>query len=256
METFQKRLKALSAKVEQEGIILDENQVAALEKAKAEKQAHGEIETYYPGFLVAQDTYYVGYIKGVGHIYQQTVIDTYSKIGFAKLYDRKNALVAADMLNDRVVPFFEQHDLKLMRMLTDETHEYELYLAIEDIDHSKIKAKSPQTNGICERFNRTIQNEFYAIAFRKKIYTSIEQLQADLDAWMNSYNTQRTHSGKYCFGKTPMQTFLDGIEVARRYQLQDAGKIQPDEPITCSSGCESENGCVSSQMASDTFFVR
>ena len=184
METFQKRLKALSTKVEQEGIVLDENQVAALEKAKAEKQAHGEIETYYPGFLVAQDTYYVGYIKGVGHIYQQTVI--YSKIGFAKLYDRKNALVAADMLNDRVVPFFEQHDLKLMRMLTDrgteycgnrETHEYELYLAIEDIDHSKIKAKSPQTNGICERFNRTVQNEFYAIAFRKKIYTSIEQLQ-------------------------------------------------------------------------------
>ena len=151
METFQKRLKALSTKVEQEGIVLDENQVAALEKAKAEKQAHGGIETYYPGFLVAQDTYYVGYIKGVGHIYQQTVIDTYSKIGFAKLYDRKNALVAADMLNDRVVPFFEQHDLKLMRMLTDrgteycgnrETHEYELYLAIEDIDHSKIKAKS------------------------------------------------------------------------------------------------------------------
>ncbi len=105
----------MSAKVEQEGIVLDENQVAALEKAKEEKQAHGEIETYYPGFLVAQDTYYVGYIKGVGHIYQQTVIDTYSKIGFAKLYDRKNALVAADMLNDRVIPFFEQHDLKLMR---------------------------------------------------------------------------------------------------------------------------------------------
>ena len=264
METFQKRLKALSTKVEQEGIVLDENQVAALEKAKAEKQAHGEIETYYPGFLVAQDTYYVGYIKGVGHIYQQTVIDTYSKIGFAKLYDRKNALVAADMLNDRVVPFFEQHDLKLMRMLTDrgteycgnrETHEYELYLAIEDIDHSKIKAKSPQTNGICERFNRTVQNEFYAIAFRKKIYTSIEQLQADLDTWMNSYNTQRTLR-KYCFGKTPMQTFLEGMEVARRYQLQDTGKIQPDEQVIGSSGCESENNCVSSQMASDTLFVR
>lgn len=169
------------------------------------------------------------------------------------------------MLNDRVVPFFEQHDLKLMRMLTDrgteycgnrETHEYELYLAIEDIDHSKIKAKSPQTNGICERFNRTVQNEFYAIAFRKKIYTSIEQLQTDLDTWMNSYNTQRTHSGKYCFGKTPMQTFLEGMEVARRYQLQDTGKIQPDEQVIGSPGCESENSCVSSQMASDTFFVR
>ena len=265
METFQKRLKALSAKVEQEGIILDENQVAALEKAKEEKQAHGEIETYYPGFLVAQDTYYVGYIKGGGHIYQQTVIDTYSKIGFAKLYDRKNALVAADMLNDRVVPFFEQHDLKLMRMLTDrgteycgnrENHEYELYLAVEDIDHSKIKAKSPQTNGICERFNRTVQNEFYAIAFRKKIYTSIEQMQTDLDAWMNLYNTERTHSGKYCFGKTPMQTFIERIAVARKYQLQNQEIIKPNDVNKTPSGCESEESCLTSQQIADSFWSR
>lgn len=177
----------------------------------------------------------------------------YSKIGFAKLYDRKNALVAADMLNDRVIPFFEQHDLKLMRMLTDrgteyygnrENHEYELYLAVEDIDHSKIKAKSPQTNGICERFNRTVQDEFYAIAFRKKIYTSIEQLQADLDTWMNSYNTQRTHSGKYCFGKTPTQTFIEGIAVARKYQLQNLEMIKPNEHDKISFGCEDEESCV------------
>lgn len=133
--------------------------------AKDEKQAHGEIETFYPGFIVAQDTYYVGHIKGVGHIYQQTVIDIYSKIGFAKLYYRKNVLVAADMLNDRVIPF--------LRMLTDrgteycgnrETHEYELYLAVEDIYHTKIKAKNPQTNGICERFNRTVQSESSVLA--------------------------------------------------------------------------------------------
>ncbi len=264
LETFQKRLKALSAKVEQEGIILDETQVAALEKAKAEKQAHGEIETFHPGFLVAQDTYYVGHIKGVGHIYQQTVIDTYSKIGFAKLYDRKNALVAADMLNDRVVPFFEQHDLKVMRMLTDrgteycgnrETHEFELYLAIEDIDHSRIKAKSPQTNGICERFNRTVQNEFYAIAFRKKIYTSIDQLQADLDAWMSHYNTERTHSGKYCFGKTPMQTVIEGIAVARRYDIQQQGKqYQQGETQYISTSCATENESLNLSMQSDNFF--
>ena len=263
METFQKRLKALSAKVEQEGIILDENQVAALEKAKAEKQAHGEIETYYPGFLVAQDTCYVGYIKGVGHIYQQTVIDTYSKIGFAKLYDRKNALVAADILNDRVVPFFEQHDLKVMRMLTDrgteycgnrETHEYE-YIFIEDIDHSRIKAKSPQTNGICERFNRTVQNEFYAIAFRKKIYTNIEQLQTDLDAWMNFYNTERTHSGKYCFGKTPMQTFIEGIIVDRKYQLQKQETIKTNETDKITFGCQCEESYVTSQQIPDSFSV-
>ena len=210
METFQKRWKHYPPKWNKRVSSL--TSYISHEKAKEEKQAHGEIETYYPGFLVAQDTYYVGHIKGVGHIYQQTVINTYSKIGFAKLYDRKNALVAADMLNDRVIPFFEQYDLKLMRMLTDrgteycenrENHEYELYLAVEDIDHSKIKAKNPQTNGICERFNRTVQNEFYAIASRKKIYATIEQLQNDLDTWMNSYNTERTHSGKYCFGKRP-----------------------------------------------------
>ena len=169
------------------------------------------------------------------------------------------------MLNDRVIPFFEQHNLKLMRMLTDrgteycgnrENHEYELYLAVEDIDHSKIKAKRPQTNGICERFNRTVQNEFYAIAFRKKIYTSIEQLQADLDAWMNSYNTQRTHSGKYCFGKTPMQTFIEGIAVARKYQLQNLEMIKTNEHDKISFGCEDEESCVTSQQTSDSFFVR
>jgi len=227
--TFQKRLKAVSVKAEQEGIILSDMQIAALEQAKEDRVANGEIETYHPGYLGAQDTYYVGHIKGVGHIYQQTFIDTYAKIGFAKLYDRKNALVAADLLNDRVLPFYEQYDLRLLRILTDrgteycgsrEHHEYQLYLAIEDIDHTKIKAKSPQTNGICERFNRTVKNEFYDIAFRKKIYSSIEQLQYDLDAWMIDYNTNRTHSGKYCFGKTPMQTFIESIDIAKEHYLE------------------------------------
>ena len=191
------------------------------------------------------------------------VIDTYSKIGFAKLYDRKNALVAADLLNDRVIPFFEQHDLKLMRMLTDrgteycgnrETHEYQLYLAVEDVDHTKIKAKSPQTNGICERFNRTVQNEFYAVAFRKKIYTSIQQLQTDLDLWMNSYNTQRTHSGKFCLGKTPMQTFMQGIAVARKYELDKEENLHNNEKNIDHSHCTGKKGYVNSQQTSDSFY--
>lgn len=229
LHTFKLRLKALEARSAQEGIVLTEAQLAALERAKEEKKAQGEIETHHPGYLGAQDTYYVGNIKGVGHIYQQTFIDTYSKVAFAKLYDRKNALVAADMLNDQVVPFFEQHDLRLLRVLTDrgteycgarEQHEYQLYLAIEDIDHSKTKAKSPQTNGICERFHRTIQDEFYAIAFRKKVYRSIQELQHDLDRWMHYYNQERTHSGKYCFGKTPMQTFQDSTPLARQKMLE------------------------------------
>jgi hypothetical protein len=199
-----------------------------MEKAKEEKKALGEIETHHPGYLGAQDTYYVGTIKGVGRIYQQTFIDTYAKIAHVKLYDRKNALVAADLLNDRVIPFYEQYDIPLLRVLTDrgteycgsrEHHEYQLYLAIEDIDHSRTKAKSPQTNGICERFHRTIQDEFYAVAFRKKIYRSIDELQKDLDLWMDHYNQERTHSGKYCYGKTPMQTWNDSLDLAKEKLL-------------------------------------
>lgn len=229
LHTFQRRLKALEAKLGQEpGRVLTESQVQAMEKAKREKEAHGEIDTAHPGYLGAQDTYYVGNIKGVGRIYQQTFIDTYTKVAMAKLYDRKNALVAADMLNDRVVPFFEAQQVPLLRILTDrgtefcgqrEHHEYQLYMAIENIDHTKTKARSPQTNGICERFHRTMQDEFYSIAFRKKLYANLEQLQTDVDAWLAEYNDNRPHSGKYCFGKTPMQTFRDSKHLADEKQL-------------------------------------
>lgn len=230
LETFSKRLKALEKKSAEEGLVLSESQLAALEKAKEEKQALGEIETHHPGYLGAQDTYYVGSIKGVGRIYQQTFIDTYTKVAFAKVYDRKNALVAADMLNDRVLPFFEEHNIPLLRILTDrgtefcgarEHHEYQLYLALEDIDHSRTKAKHPQTNGICERFHRTIQEEFYCVAFRKKIYESLEQLQVDLDTWIEGYNGNRTHTGKYCYGRTPLQTFLKSLPLAKEKMLSE-----------------------------------
>jgi transposase InsO family protein len=228
LQTFKLRLKALEAKVAQDGLILTEGQIIALERARDEKEAHGEIETEHPGYLGSQDTFYVGTLKGVGRIYQQTFVDTYSKVASAKLYDRKNALVAADMLNDRVLPFFEAHGIPLLRVLTDrgteycgarEHHEYQLYLAVEDIDHSKTKARSPQSNGICERFHKTLLQEFYQIAFRKKIYHTLDELQADLDTWLQEYNESRPHSGKYCFGKTPMQTFLDSLPLAREKML-------------------------------------
>jgi transposase InsO family protein len=235
LETFKKRLKALEAKAAQENLILTEEQVKALEKAKDEKESHGEIESLHPGYLGAQDTYYVGTLKGVGRIYQQTFIDTYCKVAFVKLYDRKNALIAADMLNDRVIPWYDEQEVKLLRILTDrgteycgnrERHEYQLYLAIEDIDHSKTKARSPQTNGICERFHKTIQDEFYAVAFRKKIYHSLEEIQEDVDKWIEEYNTERTHSGKYCFGKTPYQTFMDSKKLADDKMLD---RLQPTD---------------------------
>ena len=179
IETFNKRLLKLEEKMAKENLILTEAQLVAMERRKETKEAHGEIETEHPGYLGAQDTYYVGNLKGVGRIYQQTFIDTYAKVAHVKLYDRKNALVAADLLNDRVIPFYEDQAIPLLRILTDrgteycgrpEHHEYELYLAVENIDHSKTKARHPQTNGICERFHKTILNEFYQIAFRKKVY--------------------------------------------------------------------------------------
>jgi len=223
LETFKKRLKALEEKVAKEDCILTEAQLAALEKAKHQKEATGEIETEHPGYLGAQDTFYVGTIKGVGRIYQQTFIDTYSKVTAVKLYDRKNALVAADLLNDRVIPFFEGYSMPLLRILTDrgteycgkrEHHEYQLYLAVENIDHSRTKARSPQSNGICERFHKTILNEFYQIAFSKKVFTSIDELQKDVDEWVDHYNNDRPHTGKYCDGRTPIQTFKDSLHLA------------------------------------------
>ena len=230
LETFKKRLRALEEKIAKEELILTELQLAALEKAKEEKIAKGEIETHHPGYLGSQDTYYVGTIKGVGRIYQQTYIDTYCKIADAKLYASKDALTAADMLNDRVLPIYEEQGIPLLRILTDrgteycgklQSHPYQLYLNIEDIDHTRTKAKSPQTNGICERFHRTMQEEFYAIAFRKKIYNSIEEIQQDLDKWLTYYNKERTHSGKHCFGRTPWQTFLESIDLAKQKMLDN-----------------------------------
>jgi transposase InsO family protein len=228
LETMKKRLRALEAKVAKEGGVLTESQIVALEKAKAEKEAHGEIETEHPGYLGSQDTFYVGRMKGVGRIYQQTYVDTYSAHAICKLYDRKWALVAADLLNDRVVPFYETEGIPILRILTDrgteycgnvERHEYQLYLALNDIEHTRTKTKSPQTNGICERFHKTALDEFYRVAFRKKIYTTIKELQQDLDEWLDEYNNHRAHQGKRCEGRTPYATLTDGKAIVEEKRI-------------------------------------
>jgi transposase InsO family protein len=229
LQTLQDRLKWLEQKAQQEGILLTEEQKIALEKKQEDLIAYGEIETAHPGYLGSQDSFYIGYLKGVGRIYQQTFVDTYSKVAICKLYTAKNSLVAADLLNDLVVPFFDQYESRMLRILTDrgseycgniETHSFQLFLALNEIEHTKTKAYHPQTNGICERFHRTILNEFYRVTFRKKVYQTLDELQDDLDQWLEFYNNQRTHQGKMCCGRTPMNTFLDGLAQWKQKQSE------------------------------------
>jgi transposase InsO family protein/transposase-like protein len=222
LEVTSKRLKRLEKYSAETNNILTESQVQALEENKLKKEAHGEIETHHSGFLLAQDTYFVGTIKGVGKIYQQTGIDTYSNLGFAKVYTKKTSVEAADFLNDKVLPSFDEHKISVLRILTDrggeycgrkDTHMYQLFLQLQDIEHTRTKARHPQTNGSCEKLNQTIEREFYAIAFRKKLYSSLQEIQEDLDLFMKNYNHNRTNQGKRCKGRTPYETFLEGVEL-------------------------------------------
>jgi transposase InsO family protein len=223
LTSFKHRLLALERKVAASGgMVLTEAQVVALERKRDDDAVCGEIETAHPGYLGSQDTFYVGTLKGVGRIYQQTFVDTYSKWAAAKLYTNKMPITSADLLNDRVLPFFEEQAMGVLRILTDrgtefcgkaEQHDYELFLAVNDIEHTKTKARHPQTNGICERFHKTVLQEFYQVAFRKKLYRSLDELQHDLDVWIDDYNTKRTHEGKMCCGRTPFATMLAGKEI-------------------------------------------
>jgi transposase InsO family protein len=220
------RLKRLEEWAAENGEVLTESQVKALEEAKEEKEAYGEVESPHPGFLLAHDTCYIGTIKGVGRIYQQTAIDTHANVGFAKLYLEKTGLVAADFLNDKVLPFYDAQGTRVHRVLTDngveycgrqESHPYELFLYLNDIEHTRTKVRRPQTNGSVERLNQTIQDEFYSVAFRKKLYRTVQEVQVDLDAFLEYYNKERTNQGRYCQGRTPLETFTEGLQIYNQY---------------------------------------
>lgn len=184
---FKRRLVALEERVAKAGGVLTEAQVVALEKKKLDDEVVGEIETHHPGYLGSQDTFYVGNLKGVGRIYQQTFVDTYSKIAQCKLYNQKLPIIAADLLNDKVIPFFESYSVSLLRILTDrgteycgkvEQHDYELYLAINDIEHTKKK-------------HTTLKQTEYVNAFTELYFKSFTKLHSEKKYTIHLKNFKR-----------------------------------------------------------------
>jgi len=198
-----------------EGLTLTEEQIKELERLNpCLKERH--VESPRPGYLLCQDTFYVGHFKGIGRVYLQAVVDTYCSLGFAKLYTSKEAITAADLLNDRVIPFYQDHKITIEHILTDNgseycgrklEHYYQVLLTLHGIKHRRTKVARPRTNGFVERFNRTILNEFFRGILRRKFYTKLQDLQKDLDQWLTEYNTKRPHLGYRNMGKTPMSAF-------------------------------------------------
>jgi len=215
METRYKRLLRLEEEHAGKGFELTEQQIRLIEKANpCFKERH--VESDYPGQLLSQDTFYVGRLKGIGRIYLQAVVDTYGSFGFAKLYTSKRPETAVDILYDRVLPFYQQHQLTIGAILTDNgteykgrpmVHMYQIFLEFNDIEHRTSKVGNPKTNGFVERFNRTLLDEFFRSCFRKKLYESVEALQIDLDDWLKQYNYERPHRGYRNHGRRPIETF-------------------------------------------------
>lgn len=200
----------------EEGIELTPEQIARIEKYNpCFKERH--VESSRPGELLSQDTFFVGTMKGVGKVYLHAAVDTYGSYAFGFLHTGKKPECAAVLLHNDILPFYKEHGLTVQAILTDngpefcgtQNHPFELYLALNDIEHRRTKVRTPRTNGFIERFNRTVLNEFFRIAFRENYYETVEALQADLDQWLIHYNTERPHSGYRNRGKRPLDTVLD-----------------------------------------------
>ena len=242
-----KRFLRLEQMRKEQGLVLSDEQIQALlENIRQVPAEH--VFSRYPGYLLCQDTFAVGHIKGVGKIYMQAVIDTYGSFGFAKLYTSKMPTTAADILIDRVIPFYRAFDIPIQRMLTDNggefrgkeiRHDYELTLKIFGIEHKRIRVGTPQSNGFVERFNRTVLEEFFCVAFRKKWYHALEELQKDLDTYLWRYNFQRPHLGYRLKGKRPIEVLLDRSTCPKRLTCDKMSPSKSQEVSTHLETCTS-----------------
>lgn len=217
--TKHERLLHLEKEVSERKIELTEAQIRLLERFSPEfRERH--IETHHTGDLVAVDTFFVGHLKGVGKVYLQSVIDCFSRYAWGRLYTSKLPVTAVHVMNNDVLPTFEEHDAKITTVLSDngrefcgreDRHPYELFLQLEGIAHRKTRVKRPQSNGFVERLHRTLLDEHFRIMGRKKFYESVDEMQADLEDFLQTYNHNRPHQGRGMKGRTPIQAFRDGL---------------------------------------------
>jgi transposase InsO family protein len=230
LETRYKRLLRLEEEKNGLEIDLTEEQIRLLEKANPCFRER-KVESLYPGYLISQDTFMVGTIKGVGRIYLQAVIDTYGSFAFGKLYTSKLPETAADVLYDQVLPFYESQGLTVENILTDNgreycgrpmIHPYQIFLELNDIAHRRTKVARPRTNGFVERFNRTVLDEFFRETFHNKFYASVEELQEDLDQWLHYYNYERPHRGYRNMGRRPIETIEMGKVIKEQLTTEQA----------------------------------
>lgn len=220
--TKHERLLRLEETASKRRIKLTEEQIRALERYNPEfRERH--IETRFPGDLVAVDTFYVGTLKGVGKVYLQSVLDTFSRVAWGHFYTSKLPVTAVHVLNNRVLPFFEEHGVRIRTVLSDngreycgrpDRHPYELFLQLEDIEHRTTKVRRPQSNGFIERFHRTLLDEHLRVKGRTTWYETLDEMQADLDQYLESYNAKRPHRGRNMNGRTPYTVFKAGIPKA------------------------------------------
>lgn len=199
--------------------IMTERAIKYLRRLKRLQEATDQhVEADLPGDLLSQDLYFVGYIKGVGKIYMHSVVDCATSMGYARLCLNKLPIHAVAILHEQVLPFYDRHQIAVKAILTDcgreytgraDRHMYELYTGSQGIEHRTTRPASPYTNGFAERFHQTLKNEFFAKKFREKWYRSLEELQEDLNEFLETYNHRRPHSGYRPNGRTPYQTFLD-----------------------------------------------
>lgn len=213
------RLLRLEKTVRDRKIELNDDQIRLLERFSPEfRERH--IEVHHSGELVAVDTFMVGSLKGVGRVYLQTVIDCFSRYAWGRLYTTKLPVTAVHVLNNDVLPFFEQHKAQITTVLSDngrefcgrkDQHPYELFLQLEGIEHRTTRVRRPQSNGYVERLHRTLLDEHFRIQGRTKWYEGVEEMQTDLDIYLKYYNEKRPHQGRNMNGQTPYMAFKKGL---------------------------------------------